>query len=112
MSAFRTRIRAVRFKSGGEIRLLPSLREETGRDVAAWLRRETDSALACHGDSLAGAALVVWTADGDCGAAVRNTTASPLAHSAVPSTCAEAIRKVFVLDLIERSLGHDEDEVS
>ena len=106
---FRTRIRAVRFKRGGEVRLLPSKREATARKVAAWLRNELEVAIDNHGDSLVGAALVIWTADGDCGSAVRNTSASPVAHSAIPGLCSEAIRKVLTRHLIDRTLGYDDE---
>ncbi len=107
---FRTRIRAVRFKSGGELRLLPSPREALSRDVAQWLRKEVEVALENHGDYLAGCAIIVWTCDGDSGAAVRNTMASPLPTTAVPGFCAAAARKVLTQDQIDRRLGYEDDD--
>lgn len=106
---FRTRIRAVRFKRGGEVRLLPSPREALGRDVSGWLRKELEIALECHGGNLVGGAIIVWTCDGDSGAAVRNTTASPFPNTSVPNFCAEAARKVLTQHLIDRTLGYDDE---
>jgi hypothetical protein len=57
--SFKIKLRSVRFKNGGELRLLPSLRRLTSDVVGASI----DKHLAAHGGDIAGYAFVVWGAD-------------------------------------------------
>lgn len=58
--AFRTRIRAVRFKSGGEIRLLPSAAEAQHAKVIGDLSDAVELYRDLYAGELSGYALVVW----------------------------------------------------
>lgn len=56
----RTRIRAVRFKSGGEVRLL---RLPTREDTIHYAKKRVGQAIDSLPDRIAGFAVVVWGAD-------------------------------------------------
>ena len=104
------RIRAVRFKAGGEVRLLKNPREGKSRELEADLYDAADELIETHKDKIAGFALVMWTADGDAGGHLRNTQFSTLPHSALPELTADVIRRILVADQIADRMG-DNDEI-
>lgn len=108
--AFRTRIRAVRFKSGGEVRVLPSVREGISADLLAELHDTASDIWSRHGGKVAGFALVAWTADHDVAAHVQNTETSPHPVSVLPAMCADSVRRVLNKVQVNRLLGRDDDE--
>ena len=108
--AFRVRIRAVRFKSGGEVRVLPSVREDISGDLLNELNETAADVWNHHQGKVAGFALIAWTADHDVAAHVQNTATSPHPFSALPAMCADSVRRVLTKVQINRQLGRPDDE--
>jgi hypothetical protein len=104
---FRTRIRAVRFKSGGSVLVLDNPRLNNHDEMAANLRKLCEEAIGDHAGQLAGVALVCWSADGTVGATITNTSFSPYSGAAIPSIAADALRLVTTKTTIRRALGQD-----
>lgn len=109
MGTFRTRIRAVRFKSGGEVRLLRSKREDISQWLVNELKIEANRITDYHLDKVAGFALVIWTADGDIGSALRNGETSQVPRSVLPSLVADAVRRLETVTQINNAFGHDDE---
>ena len=103
----RTRIRTVRFKNGGEIRLLQNPREKLHGELVESLSRDCAAMVREHEGQLAGFALVAWSADGSVGAQVRITAVSPYVQLAIPTIAAEAIRRVIIKCQIETLTGQN-----
>lgn len=106
---FPVRIRSVRFKAGGEIRLLPSPREKIDRELRARLQEKMDYLFAELPGKVAGYALVLWAADGDVGADVAIAQTSPYVAPAIPHLVAEQTRRVLQGIQILRALGQDDE---
>lgn len=105
MTDTRCRITAVRFKNGGEIRLL---RSQVGRNHDECMsaideaRRQSADAL---GGRVAGYAFMAWSADGSTFADYKVTSTSPYATSAVPKLAAEGVRSAATRAAIQRFTG-------
>jgi hypothetical protein len=110
MNEFRTRVRAVRFKSGGELRLMPSAREEASRRTADRLRKDVELAIDSCPDELAGFALTVWLADGSIFSSIWLDKTSTLTTPQIPTIVADSVRKVLTGVQINRALGRGDDE--
>jgi hypothetical protein len=110
MNEFRTRVRAVRFKNGGELRMLPSRREIASRRTARRLRNDVDIAIDNCGDDMAGFAMTVWLAGGSVFSSVWVDETSVLTTPQIPAIVADSIRKVLTGVEINRALGRDDDE--
>lgn len=93
--AFRTRIRAVRFKSGGEVRLLKSDTAQLSDKCAKGLSRAASECLDLYEGEMAGFALVVWCNRGTSTAAVDIQMTSQINSSQVPGFVAERISRYF-----------------
>ena len=105
--AFRTRIRAVRFKSGGEVRVLPSAREAVSADLFNELTDIAAQVWERNAGKVAGFALVVWTADHDVAAHVNNGETSPHPVSVLPAMCEGSVRRVITKVQVNRLIGRD-----
>jgi len=103
------RLRSVRFKNGGEIRLLPSPREELSWRLATELLDAGAELIETHAGKLAGFAVVVWTADGDAGGHLRNTRFATVPPSALPTFTADVVRRILVADQLAAALGEDSE---
>ncbi len=103
------RIRSVRFKSGGHVRLLESPRASVSRDLLASMHESVAHYAQGLDGRIAGYALVVWGADGTLGATVRNEHTSPYTAPALPCLAAEEIRAAYNNDQINRALGLPND---
>ena len=91
MDVFRTRIRHVRLKSGGSLRLLDNPREAHHREMVGALARvatEYDDELV---DKLAGFALVAFTADGQAISYIRGTASCPYDWNLYPELARQAL---------------------
>lgn len=97
MAPFRTRIRSVCFKAGGEVRLLKSGRETEQAKFLADLQADMDWVGESY-DCLAGYVLVTWDANGMSMCDCRVGRASPLTTFDLPHFVAERLRR----DLSER----------
>lgn len=106
---FRTKIAAVRFKNGGELRLMPNPRESASALVESWLRREIAHHVEVGHGQLAGAVLVTWHADGSISSGFMHEHTSPYTGSAIPHLVAEGVRKVQQKIAINRALGREDD---
>ena len=82
MRPFRTRIRAVRFKSGGELRLLPPPGVKTHAECMDHLSNAVETYDQLYADELVGYFLVVWDAK-------RNSTTSTFTSPGDPFSSAE-----------------------
>lgn len=107
--SFPVRIRSVRFKSGGEVRLLPSPRETVDRDLRTRLECEVESLFDDMPGKVAGYALVAWAADGAVGAYVAIEHTSPYVGTAIPHLVREEVRRALNNNQIQRALGQDEE---
>ena len=110
MNEFRTRVRAVRFKNGCELRVLPSTRELASSRTAQRLRNDVDIAIESCRDDMAGFAITMWLADGSVFSSVWLYETSPLTTPQIPAIVADSIRKVLTGIQINRALGRDDDE--
>lgn len=77
--------------------------EESTRVLAA-LEAEVAKVRELHEGKLAGFALMVWTADGDGGAALQYGATSPFPVALVPSFAADAIREAMTQGRINRAV--------
>lgn len=105
----RVRIRTVRFKSGGELRLLPSRRET----ISAEVRQDALAKLNefwTRSPPVAGYALVTWNTNGDTSTAMWNSQISPFGNSMIPELAADCVRRHGVQEAINVALGQ-EDEI-
>jgi hypothetical protein len=105
----RVRIRTVRFKSGGMLRLIPSRRETISAEV------KQDALAKLHdfwsrSPPVAGYALICWNTDGNTDTSVWNSTISPFANGMIPELVGECVRRLQVNDAINSALGQ-EDEI-
>ena len=91
MEQFKTKIRTVRFKSGGELRLMDDPMEKVAQEVLASYQRDGSENLGGHGKKLAGFALVSWTVDNEYGVSTHISRRSPIIGAQVPSFCKDAI---------------------
>lgn len=107
---FRTRIRSVKFKSGGYVRLLPSMREDISLDMHDELLDIADQIWERNHGKVAGFALVAWTADHDVAAHVSNGDSSPHAISVLPNMIEKSVERVLTKVQVNRLLGQDDDE--
>lgn len=103
------RIRSVRFKAGGELRILASPRATASSELFAALEAQVQEYAKTLDGRLAGFALVVWGADGTLGATVHNKHTSPYVTTAIPTLAAEEIRAVYSKIQINRALGYEDD---
>jgi hypothetical protein len=106
--AFATRIRAVRFKSGGEVRVLNAGRELHHAKVLQALRDEVEWVTEKH-DCLAGFALVAWGADTKTSTEVVLAKSSPILRYQVPTFVASCIQRELAerdtKGIVNRALG-------
>lgn len=110
MASFRTRIRAVRFKSGGEVRVLPSRRDAVSTEMWNELQQASKLTWAQHEGNVVGFALVVWTADHDVSASVNNSELSQHPLSMLPSMIASSVQRVLTKVQINRALDRDDED--
>ncbi len=102
--AFRTRIRAVRFKSGGEVRLLPSQRELQHNKIVGILKDSVRSYLELYEGRMAGFALVVWDVDMRSSATLRMTPTSQVNTTQAPAFVGERLRREVSIDDAEEAV--------
>ncbi len=93
MAPFRTRIRAIRYKSGGEVRLLPSLREAAHARCMAHLSQHVASFGELYDGEMAGYVLIVWNAKGESSVSRQTSPADPIGAALLPTFAAERIRR-------------------
>ncbi len=103
------RLRSVKWKSGGSLRLLPAPRETVDRELRERLEREVEGLFDDLPGKVAGYALVAWAADGDVGAYVANENTSPYVATAIPHLVEKQVRRVIQGVQIRRALGQEED---
>lgn len=105
------RLRSVRYKNGGYVRLLPAVRENVSAALEAKANEmiQTIWSAEWHKGKVAGYALVAWTADGDLASDVQASETSPLAPSVIPAVAADAIRRILTKTQINRVLGLPDD---
>ncbi len=110
------RIRAVRFKNGGEVRLLASSREtnaqKTFQDltyVVDWYRKANQ-----YGNDLAGYVVFVWDTQGRSNCSLRNAATSPFARDQLPTIVAERVRRRIcesdAMDIVNYALGFPKED--
>lgn len=87
--------------------VLPSIIEEESERVFAALDNEVAKCRELHQGRLAGFALMVWTADGDGGAALQYGATSPFPVALVPSFAADAVREAMTAARIARAVDDD-----
>lgn len=105
------RIRSVRFKNGGEVRLLEAPREIEHRRMTGELRACVERSVEAHQGQLAGFALVCWSADGTAGASVHIAPTSPYVRMAIPALAAEGVRHVITSVQIDKANGRDDGSI-
>ena len=106
---FRTRIRAVRFKNGGEVRRLVTERELDAIDVVG---RFADSAMDIgqqHQDDMAGFVIVAWSDDGAVTVQQVIGRQSPVLKALVPVFVAESLRTDMAVRHAVEAIEEDED---
>ena len=103
------RLRSVKWKTGGSLRLLPAPREAVDRKLREQLEREVECLFDELPGKLAGYALVAWAADGDVVAYVDNEDTSPYVATAIPHLAEENVRRVIQGVQIRRALGQEEE---
>lgn len=87
------RIGRIRFKSGGELRLLPTTRERNHRETLADIN-DAVRQLGEDNDDLVGYALVAWSGGGDAFfAAYRNGPGSKLWPIEIPDFAANCLKR-------------------
>jgi hypothetical protein len=91
--AFATRIRAVRFKSGGEVRVLPSGREAKHAELASKIKRYAHRMTEIYAGELAGFIMVAWSVGGESSVGMVNSRFSPMNTSQLPSFLAERVSR-------------------
>jgi hypothetical protein len=106
---FRTRKGRIRFKSGGELHLLPSARERTTRNAFAWLDHHADKVKTSFEDDLAGYLLIAWDSSGGYTARARCYTDNPCMNT-LPEWAAEAVRRLNSAEDVEHRLDLPRDE--
>lgn len=84
------RLHRVRFKSGGEIRPLPTP-PAAPADVSAGIKESAESAIADFGPKLAGYALVVWCRDASERVSYWNGNGSSLTTNQIPTYVRDAL---------------------
>ena len=103
--SFCVKIRRVRFKHGGEVRVLDNPREVASKDVEGWLRDELSHHVQTADNQLAGAVLVTWLANGGISAGCKVVNTSPYVGASLPHLVADGVRSVQRKIAIDRAFG-------
>lgn len=93
MSVFRTRIRAVRFKNGGEVRLLPCGLQKSHDECLTTLKARVNEYAETFAGTMAGFILVVWDHKNASCATPFTSAASLMGVSQLPTFVAERVRR-------------------
>lgn len=104
------KLRSVRFKSGGYLRVMPNVREKVSNGLWNDLMDIAEKMWATHEDRVAGFALVAWTADGNAGGHVQNEPTSPHPMSQIPGIVTETVRDVLTKVRVARFMRQDDNE--
>ncbi len=108
MKTARVRIGRVRFKSGGELRMLPSAAERTAATMFAAIGRAVSRTRELYGQDLAGYVLIPFNASGEHSVFVRTEALRPQ-NNDLPRWAEEAIRRATGEDdarrVVRRTLG-------
>ena len=93
MAPFRTRIRAVRFKAGGEIRVLPSACEQNHSKCLKLLTEAVETYRSLYAGEMAGYLLIVWDRKGQSSLSRQTTSSDPIGSALLPTFAAERVRR-------------------
>lgn len=108
------RIRAVRFKAGGEVRVMPSAVEAEARKAQATLADAHRTYSTVYAKDLAGYAMVVWDHKGRHSVSYCTALSSPYGRSQLPVFLAETVRLAAAGqdagDIVKRMLGVPTDD--
>ena len=104
----RTRIRAVRFKSGGELRLMRPFH----LDVEKRMRRDTDKVIKSMGPDLGGYAVMVWARGDISDSSIISFNTNPFVnYNMLPDYIGEKFRhRTAVAQAVYESTGYDSSE--
>lgn len=93
MTSFRTKIGTVRFKSGGELRVLPDRKAEEHNWLLSELTKAVDDCVGARNGDMAGYALVTWGADRGWSASVSFGERSHVKDTQIPTFVLDALRR-------------------
>jgi hypothetical protein len=107
LATARLKIRAVRYKNGGELRVLTPEREVVSEDLRCELYDMIDDFW--DGNIIAGYALVLWDVNGDTHTSTTNAHTSRLPGGVLPDLVKECVRRMRTKTMIDQAFGHDDE---
>lgn len=95
------RLRSVKFKTGGELRVLPTKRRDARRYVEDYVRQVLDA----QGTDITGFAFVVWGADLSSSADLASGDGSPIPSILIPDFVRNRLLARKIEDWTREGLG-------